>query len=136
MLLLPTTTSFPEVVWFLSALGGLTLTVWLILDATEDVQASNLSNGIRQIIARGRLQAESCRLLAQLILFLMAIRAADAPLGARLEPTHLTYLTLFRAEYVLSIVSVTMLLGSIISYRTKYLVRRAIRRETGANNAT
>lgn len=126
---MPTTVSFPEIVWFLSAIGGLLLTIWLLVDAIEDVQASRASNGIRQIIARGRLQSEICRLLVQVILFAMAIRAADSPLGARLEPTNLMMLVFFRVEYVLSIVSVTMLISSIVSYRTKYLVRLAIKME-------
>lgn len=126
---MPTTVSFPEYVWLVSAVAGLIITSLLLIDAIRDTQASRAGNKVQQIIATGRLHTEICRMIAQIILLEMVVRAADSPLGARLEPEHFVILTIFRAEYILSIVSVTMLIGSAISYRTKYLVRRAVKQQ-------
>lgn len=118
--------SLPEYIWLFSSLVGWVLTGALLVDAIGDLQVAKIHNSVRETIASGRVHSEIWRLAAHTMLLGMAIRAADSPLGQRLDPAHLTGLSIFRAEYVLSVVAVTMMIGSAISWRTKYQVRHAL----------
>lgn len=109
-----------EVVWLLAAALGFLVNVYALHDAVEDVRALEQAqrNGVRLLIARGRVRQDWVRVIVQVVLIAAAMRALDAD-PVRTAPHHLTVLTLMDTPLVMAALSCLTVVEALMAVRLR-----------------
>ena len=112
---------------------GIQLFIWATLDH-EELRAAKI-NGATIMLARARIRGESLRVFLQLLGFLAAIVQVDTPpVTSRLGPVSAPwvgeitrYMGLGPSSLVLIVVSMTLLVWSIMSWRDRVKIIGALK---------